>query len=154
MNIKYFLCLIVIVIFSCAGNGIELPESPEATTILWLEWLDNDNFTDLKKISVGNTLVYVEDMRVFFEGLPDDGVVNEATIVKNITCSTEGEKTECTYCCKDEEEETFILIKENGQWKVTDIIVALDDINEETLRQEKMLEEMLNKKLPNESEEL
>lgn len=154
MNLKYFLFLILIGIYSCAGDAIPLPETPKETTILWLEWFDNDNFTDLKKISAGNTLVYVEDMQVFFEGLEDDGVPNEATIVENINCTTNGDKSECIYCCKDKEEETFILIKNDGNWKVTDIIVALDDLDEEALKQERMLEEMLNKKLPNESDEL
>lgn len=148
MNIKFVSFLILLFLIGCTGSNT-LPNEPESVTIQWLEWLDKNNYKELKEISSGSTLDYVKDMEKFYTGY--EGGEEEATIVENITCSNQGNgDVECIYCCNDGESETFILSKEKGQWKVKDIIVDIGDIDEEALRQEKQLEEMLNKKLPNE----
>lgn len=160
MKLRFILLLSAFFLNSCAGNSAKISTNndPESITVQWIEWLDADQYKKLKEISHGNTLTYVLDMENFFESfkdLEDGNIPIEKTIIERINCADIiDNKTECTYCCKDKEEETFVLIKDNGQWKVTDIIVALEDIDEEALKQEKMLEEMLNGKLPTKSEEL
>lgn len=144
-------------IYSCAGNSarISVDNDPESITIQWLEWLDTDQYAKLKGISSGNMLDYVEDMEKFFEDSGDDSFVVDPTIVERINCIDGKDNTkECTYCCKETEEETFILIQEKGQWKVSDIFSDLEELDEEAIRQEKMLDDILNDKLPKKSEEL
>ncbi len=150
MHARYYLILLSLFFFSCAGESEQLPNDPEQVTTQWIEWLDNNQFGKLKKISLGGTLAYINDMEAFHKGLTEDEMENETTVVERINCkdSDNGEKS-CTYCCKDGEEETFILIEDNGQWKVKDIIIDISDLDEETLQQEKVMEDMLNKKLEN-----
>lgn len=157
MKLRFILLSLTIILYSCAGNSakISINNDPESITIQWLEWLDTEEFGKLKEISAGNMLAYVEDMEKFFEGSEEENFPVESTIVERIACvDGKDNQKECTYCCKEEAEETLILIKEKGQWKVTDVVSALEELDEEAIRQEKMLEEILNKKLPKESEEL
>lgn len=157
MKLRFILLSLTIMIYSCAGNAsrIAVENDPETITIQWLEWLDTDQYDKMKDISTGNMLVYVEDMQKFLEDSEDGSFPVEPTIVERIDCIDTKENTkECTYCCKEEGEETFILVKEQGQWKVSDIFSGLEELDEEAIRQEKMLEEILNNKLPEKSEEL
>lgn len=152
MKSKYLLLLLVMGIYACSNASASLLQTPEDVTIQWLEWLDNDNYEQLKKISTGSTLEYVNDMEVFFNAVieeDDESESIEPTIVERIECAEkENERVHCVYCCNEGDEETFVLVKEKTQWKVTEIIVPIDDLDEESMIQDQLLEEMLNNKLP------
>jgi len=147
MNSKYAVFLFFLFLFGCTGTS-SLPNEPESVMIQWIEWWDKDMHKELKDISTGNTLIHVLDMEKFYDGVEKEEV--EVTVIEKLNCEEEGEDVKCIYCCNEGESESFFLTKEKGQWKVRDIIVDIGDIDEETLKQEKQLEEMLNKKLPNE----
>lgn len=152
MKSKYLLISLFFGIYACSNTSASLLQTPEDVTIQWLEWLDNDNYTQLKKISTGTTLDYVNDMEIFFNAVieeDDDSEPAEPTIVERIQCEgKENERVHCVYCCNEGEEETFILVKEKSQWKVEEIIVPIDDLDEEGKLEDQLLEEMLNNKLP------
>lgn len=152
MKSKYLLLLFVLAIYACSNVSASLLQTPEDVTIQWLEWLDNDNYAQLKKISTGSTLEYVNDMEIFFNAVieeDDDSEANEPTIVERIQCETKAnERVHCVYCCNEGDEEIFILVKEKTQWKVEEIIVPIDDLDEKGMLEDQILEEMLNNKLP------
>ncbi len=142
MKFRYLFFLLPLGFWACtsASNG-----DAETVTVKWLELLDNENFKELKDLSTGNTLVFVNDMEQLFDGVSEDGGEGlPPTIVERINCENKEEGTHCTYCCKDGEEETFVLVQEGGKWKVTDIIVSLDDLDKEAREKEKILEDLLN----------
>lgn len=143
MNPRYILLLVLLSICACVGNK-ESDKSPNDTTLAWLDFYDNADVASLKKISTGKTLEMVNELDGFLTASPEEDKI----VVRKIQCSENPDKTtSCVYCCNDEEEETFILTHENGRWKVTEIIVSLEELDEEAVKQEKLLEQMLNKQL-------
>ncbi|MGK0389455.1 MAG: hypothetical protein ACI94Y_002195 [Maribacter sp.] len=150
MKSKYLLLLFILAIYACSNISTSLLQTPEDVTIQWLEWLDNDNYAQLKKISTGSTLEYVNDMEIFFNAvIEEDDEAIEPTIVERIQCTEkENERVHCIYCCNEGDEEIFILVKEKSQWKVEGIIVPIDYLDIEGIEEDRMLEEILNNKLP------
>ncbi len=140
--------LIPFMLFSCqSDSGTKNDGSPQATMENWLKGLEEENFSALKKISMGNTLAYVSDMESFFEGVAND-TPNGKTETKKISCSEITEhKVKCEYCCNQGDKEIFILTREQEQWKVSDIYADLQQFDKKNLKEEEKLNSYLNSKL-------
>lgn len=114
MKIKSTLVAAAAALFLTAcGSSVE--NNPEAVTKAFVKALYNKNFKEAAGYCTETSGKVVEGMELMAANAPTTAIEKE-----EVKCEMKGEdKAVCTFCCAaDKAEETYNLVKENGNWKV------------------------------------
>ena len=127
----------LLLILSCQ-TAEPLPNTPETVSRQWQEYINNNQFSEAKKLSTPNAkewVNWIENMIIE----EDPGQSLPPPVFLEIDCKEKGDKATCLFLQEDAGEQyrdSFFLFKINGQWLV--------DIPEEDLEMDDTMEQLLN----------
>lgn len=140
MTRPLFYLLLITLCWSCGNEATntdnntpqQLPDTPEAVTRLWQQYVDEDRFAEAVPLSTPRAQEWLQMIEKFLEGLPPE---ETAEIIRTeftqMSCTENGDTAFCACVIKEEEElipDTFQLQRIGGQWKVD----VPEDLTEES----------------------
>lgn len=123
MKIKSLLAAaFAVVLVACGGSD----NSPEGVTKSFVKALSSKDFDGAKGYCTEKSAAAIDGMKAFASMAPETKLEKE-----EVKCETNGDKATCKFCCAaGKGEETYNLVKENGNWKVEFVKSGMENAGE------------------------
>lgn len=110
MKIKSLL-VAALAVFLVACGSVE--NTPEAITKAFVKAMADKDFDEAAGYCTESSAKVVEGLGMFASKMPSTTVDKE-----EVSCDVQGDKAKCKFCCVSGKEESYDLVKVNGNWKL------------------------------------